>query len=51
MVVEAASSITNAHECIQKCFFVQNVETPALAVMMPVLSHSLRDKSTEGKRI
>merc|ERR1712178_404391 len=32
------------------CIFVQNVETPALAVMLPVLSRGLNDKSEEVKR-
>merc|ERR1719424_285997 len=52
-VVEAASSITNTHKCVEKlagCIFVQNVETPALAVMLPVLSRGLNDKSEEVKR-
>eukprot|EP00933_Yihiella_yeosuensis_P032012 TRINITY_DN255_c0_g1_i2.p1 TRINITY_DN255_c0_g1~~TRINITY_DN255_c0_g1_i2.p1 ORF type:complete len:1042 (+),score=355.23 TRINITY_DN255_c0_g1_i2:83-3208(+) len=52
-VVEAASSIANTHKCVEKlagCIFVQNVETPALAVMMPVLSRGLNDKSEEVKR-
>jgi len=52
-VVEAASSITNTHKCVEKlagCIFVQNVETPALAVMLPVLSRGLNDKSSEVKR-
>jgi len=52
-VVEAASSITNTHKCVEKlagCIFVQNVETPALAVMLPVLSRGLNDKSEEVRR-
>jgi elongation factor 3 len=52
-VIEAASSITNTHKCVEKlagCIFVQNVETPALAVMLPVLSRGLNDKSEEVKR-
>jgi len=52
-VVEAASSITNTHKCVEKlagCIFVQNVETPALAVMMPVLTRGLSEKSEEIKR-
>jgi len=52
-VVEAAQSITNTHKCVEKlagCIFVQNVETPALAVMLPVLSRGLNDKSEEVKR-
>jgi len=52
-VVEAAQSITNTHKCVEKlagCIFVQNVEAPALAVMLPVLSRGLNDKSEEVKR-
>merc|ERR1719160_2496246 len=52
-VVEAASSISNTHQCVEKlagCVFVQNVESPALAVMLPVLSRGLNDKSEEVKR-
>merc|ERR1712151_699140 len=52
-VVEAASSIGNTHKCVERlagCIFVQNVETPALAVMLPVLSRGLNDKSEEVKR-
>merc|ERR1719207_86224 len=40
-VVEAAQSIQNTHRCVDAlagCVFVQNVETPALAVKLPVLS-------------
>mmetsp|Transcript_5911 Transcript_5911/g.13184 ORF Transcript_5911/g.13184 Transcript_5911/m.13184 type:complete len:1046 (+) Transcript_5911:91-3228(+) len=52
-VVEAAQSITNTHNCVERlagCVFVQNVETRALAVMLPVLSRGLNDKSEEVKR-
>merc|ERR1719390_595366 len=52
-VVDAASSITNTHNCVEKlagCVFVQNVETPALAVMLPVLTRGLNDKSEKVKR-
>merc|ERR1719277_313213 len=52
-VIEAAQSITNTHKCVEKlagCIFVQNVETPALAIMLPVLSRGLSDKSEEVKR-
>merc|ERR1719311_1790331 len=52
-VVEAAQSISNTHKCVEKlagCIFVQNVETPALAIMLPVLSRGLNDKSEEVKR-
>merc|ERR1719324_1995263 len=47
-VVEAAQSINDTHACVRKfagCIFVQNVETPALASMLPVLSRGLADKS------
>merc|ERR1719161_134117 len=52
-VVEAASSIQNTHKCVEKlagCVFVQNVETKALAVMLPVLQRGLTDKAEEVKR-
>jgi len=52
-VVEAAQSISNTHKCVEKlagCIFVQNVESPALACTMPVLSRGLNDKSEEVKR-
>merc|ERR1719310_1809864 len=52
-VVEAAQSIQNTHKCVDAlagCVFVQNVETPALSVMLPVLSRGLNDKSEAVKR-
>lgn len=52
-VVEAASSISNTHACVEKlagCIFVQNVEAPALAATLPVLSRGLNDKREEVKR-
>merc|ERR1712151_565346 len=52
-VVEAAQSISNTHACVERlagCIFVQNVETPALAVMLPVLARGLNDKAEEVKR-
>merc|ERR1719262_579045 len=52
-VVAAAKSIDDTHACVKKlagCIFVQNVETPALASMLPVLSRGLKDKSEEVKR-
>merc|ERR1719446_2050196 len=52
-VVEAAQSIQNTHKCVDAlagCVFVQNVETPALAVMLPVLSRGLNDKAEEVRR-
>jgi len=52
-VVEAAGSISNTHACVEKlagCIFVQNVEAPALAATLPVLSRGLNDKSEEVKR-
>merc|ERR1719159_2236541 len=52
-VVEAAQSISNTHSCVEKlagCIFVQNVEAPALACTLPVLSRGLNDKSEEVKR-
>jgi len=52
-VISAAESLTNTHKCVERlagCVFVQNVETPALAVMVPVLTRGLNDKSEEVKR-
>jgi elongation factor 3 len=52
-VVESASSILSTHKSVEKlagCIFVQNVETPALAVMLPVLSRGLSDKAQEVQR-
>jgi elongation factor 3 len=52
-VVAAAKSIDDTHACVKKlagCIFVQNVQTPALASMLPVLSRGLKDKSEEVKR-
>mmetsp|Transcript_108344 Transcript_108344/g.271560 ORF Transcript_108344/g.271560 Transcript_108344/m.271560 type:complete len:1042 (-) Transcript_108344:291-3416(-) len=52
-VVKAAQSIDSTHACVEKlagCIFVQNVETPALAAMLPVLSRGLNDKVEEVKR-
>ena len=46
-VVEAACSIDKTHKCVERlagCVFVQNVETPALAIMLPVLTRGLHDK-------
>merc|ERR1719504_488993 len=52
-VVEAAQSLDKTHKCVERlagCVFVQNVETPALAVMLPVLTRGLKDKSEEVQR-
>jgi len=52
-VVKAAQSIDSTHACVERlagCIFVQNVETPALAAMLPVLSRGLNDKVEEVKR-
>jgi len=52
-VVEAAQSLDKTHKCVERlagCIFVQNVETPALAIMMPVLTRGLNDKSEKIKR-
>jgi len=52
-VVQAAQSINDTHACVKAlagCIFVQNVQTPALASMLPVLSRGLKDKSEEVKR-
>merc|ERR1711937_721001 len=52
-VVEASQSIDKTHKCVERlagCVFVQNVETPALAIMMPVLTRGLNDKAEKVKR-
>ena len=52
-VVEAAQSISCTHACVEKlagCVFVQNVEAPALAATLPVLTRGLKDKSEEVQR-
>merc|ERR1719409_1661587 len=52
-VVDAAQSLDKTHKSAQRlagCIFVQNVETPALAIMMPVLTRGLNDKSEKVKR-
>merc|ERR1712159_753357 len=53
-VVTAAKSITDTQACVKAlagCIFVQNVQTPALACMLPVLSRGLKDKSEEVQRM
>merc|ERR1719450_2654 len=53
-VVEAAQSLDKTHKCVERlagCVFVQNVETPLLAVMLPVLTRGLNDKSEKIKRV
>merc|ERR1719450_1519048 len=53
-VVEAAQSLDKTHKCVERlagCVFVQNVETPALAIMLPVLTRGLNDKAEKIKRI
>merc|ERR1719420_2134854 len=53
-VVTAAKSITDTHACVKAlagCIFVKNVQTPALACMLPVLSRGLKDKSEEVQRM
>ena len=52
-VVKAAQSIDCTHACVEKlagCIFAQNVEAPALAATLPVLTRGLDDKSEEVKR-
>merc|ERR1712193_531586 len=53
-VVTAAKSITDTQACVKAlagCIFVQNVQTPALACTLPVLSRGLKDKSEEVQRM
>jgi elongation factor 3 len=52
-VVDAAQSLDKTHKCVERlagCVFVQNVETPALAIMLPVLTRGLHDKAEKVKR-
>merc|ERR1719454_1114121 len=52
-VVDAAQSLDKTHKSVERlagCIFVQNVETPALAIMMPVLTRGLNDKAEKVKR-
>jgi len=52
-VVDAAQSLDKTHKCVERlagCVFVQNVETPALAIMLPVLTRGLNDKAEKVKR-
>jgi len=52
-VVDAAQSLDKTHACVERlagCVFVQNVETPALAIMLPVLTRGLNDKAEKIKR-
>merc|ERR1719218_556841 len=55
MIAKAGVSTfwTKTHKCVERlagCVFVQNVETPALAIMLPVLTRGLHDKSEKIKR-
>ena len=53
-VVDAAQSIDKTHKCVERlagCVFVQNVETPTLAIMLPVLTRGLHEKSEKIKRV
>ncbi len=52
-VVKAAQSIDYMDACAEKlagCIFAQNVEAPALAATLPVLTRGLNDKSEEVER-
>merc|ERR1712151_769223 len=45
--------IDKTHKCVERlagCVFVQNVEAPALAIMLPVLTRGLHDKAEKVKR-
>ena len=42
------------YSCVEElasCVFVQNVESPALAITVPILLRGLRDKNTATKRL
>ena len=52
-VVDAAQSLDKSHKCVERlvgCISVPNVETPALAIMTPVPTRGLNDKSEKIKR-
>jgi len=52
-IVKAQESPKNVAECVEElagCVFVQNVEAPALAVLIPVLVRGLNEKSEATQR-
>ena len=52
-VLEIFNNVNNITEAVEKlagCVFVQNVELPALAVMIPVILNGLQSNKTETRR-
>jgi elongation factor 3 len=52
-IVRAQESLKNVNECVEElagCIFVQNVESPALAVLIPVLAKGLNERSEATQR-
>lgn len=52
-IVKAQESLNNTAECIEElagCIFVQNVESPALAIMTPVLIRGLKERTEATQR-
>lgn len=45
------STTYNAVESLASCVFVQNVESPALAITMPIIMRGLNDKKTATRRL
>jgi elongation factor 3 len=52
-IVKALKDAKNVSDCVEElagCIFVQNVESPALSVMLPVLVRGLNERSDSTKR-
>jgi elongation factor 3 len=52
-IVKAQESLQNTAECIEElagCIFVQNVESPALAILTPVLVRGLKERTEATQR-
>ena len=54
VVLQGIKQPDKIYSCVEElasCVFVQNVESPALAVTVPILLRGLRDKNTATKRL
>ena len=54
VVLNGLKSPNNIYDCVESlasCVFVQNVESPALAITTPILLRGLNDKKTTTKRL
>tara|TARA_Y100000389_G_scaffold204506_1_gene257508 strand:+ start:15151 stop:18276 length:3126 start_codon:yes stop_codon:yes gene_type:complete len=49
--LKSPNEITSCVEELASCVFVQNVESPALAITVPIILKGLRDKNTATKRL